>query len=125
MNERTIATAILLSLTSLGTAGPASAQLRPPEPSKAFVQFRPAPTQEPPSSTVAPRVPDYRWEGLVVGAVALGGFSAFVYEGFCGDTDSNSPGCTAGGLAVAVLIGATIGGVTGGLLGGLIPKPTR
>src|SRR6266566_2380068 len=126
MNERTIATAIVLWLSSLGAAGPASAQLQPPQPSQAFARFRPAPTQVAPSSKVSPGVPDYRWEGLAIGAIAVGGFVAYYVHGWCHDSDSNASGnnCLLATLYGA-LVGATIGGVTAGLLGGLLPKPTR
>ncbi|HXF96114.1 MAG TPA: hypothetical protein VNI61_08415 [Gemmatimonadales bacterium] len=68
------------------------------------------------------RAPDYRWEGLVAGAAAVGVLGGVLAHGFCSDPDAgggsrNCLGSTAWG--------AVVGGVTGGLIGGLIPKPPR
>jgi len=108
-------------------AGPASAQARcTPAPGPAFALFRSAPKAAPTPSTlaVAARTPDYRWEGLAIGAIGLGAFSAYGANWWCHDSDSNTSGknCLLATLFGA-LAGATVGGVTGGLIGGLIPKP--
>jgi hypothetical protein len=64
--------------------------------------------------------PDYRWEGMAigagVGALAFGFLGAVV----CGQSDS-AKSCT--GIVVGTaLLGVLAGGITGGLVGGAIPK---
>jgi len=61
--------------------------------------------------------PDYRWEGLAIGAVAVGALGAIALSETC----EGSGGCV-GSTIGGALIGALVGGVTGGLIGGLIPK---
>ncbi len=125
MNERTIATAILLWLSSLGAAGPAAAQLRPSEPSPAFALFRTAPPHPParPSGFIHSTAPDYRWEGMVIGAVALGALGVYAGNHFCDVFfDSVDKHCFREGVSLG-LLGAFGGGIIGGLLGGSMPKP--
>ena len=77
------------------------------------------------SSTPAPKAPapDYRWEGLTVGAAFVGLLGAALGGGFCGYDDSaTKPNCTWPTIE-GFLVGAVVGGVTGGLLGSLIKKP--
>jgi hypothetical protein len=63
---------------------------------------------------------DYRWEGLIIGALALGVGGALAANGLCHD-DSSDKDCT-GSIVGYFLVGATVGGVTGGLIGAAIPK---
>jgi hypothetical protein len=70
-----------------------------------------------------PTAPDYRWEGLVAGAILLGVGLAVMTNGLCQDPDGGHEGSCLGPTLGAGLVGATIGGVVGGLLGTLIPKP--
>lgn len=73
----------------------------------------------PPS--VLPKTPDYRWEGLVVGAVLMGVGGAYLGARLCHLADTGEPHCfrTAVGLG---LLGAFGGGIIGGVIGGMIPK---
>jgi hypothetical protein len=74
---------------------------------------------------VAPTgAPDYRWEGLAMGAIAVGAVGALFANGICNDSDSGNPATRNCVLRTVegALFGATLGGVVGGLLGGLIPK---
>jgi hypothetical protein len=68
----------------------------------------------------ADTVPDYRWEGMAigagVGAVAFGLLGAAA----CGTSDSID-NCTGVVLGTA-LLGVFAGGITGGLIGGAIPR---
>jgi hypothetical protein len=68
----------------------------------------------------ADSVPDYRWEGMAVGAgvgaVAFGLLGAAA----CGTSDSID-NCTGVVLGTA-LLGVFAGGITGGLIGGAIPR---
>jgi hypothetical protein len=63
---------------------------------------------------------DYRWEGLIIGGLALGVLGAVVGNGLCHD-DTSDEHC-AGSTILYGLVGATVGGVTGGLIGASIPK---
>jgi hypothetical protein len=112
------------TLLSIALVGRARAQGRlGPSPGPAFALFRPAPTQPParPVSFIHSSAPDYRWEGLAIGAIAVGVFAAYVVNGVCNDPDNGGGGCAVP-TAEGLLFGATVGGVTGGLLGTLIPK---
>ena len=66
------------------------------------------------------RAPDYRWEGMAVGAGA--GALAFGLLGaaLCSQSESTDS-CTGTVIGVG-LVGAFAGGITGGLIGGAIPK---
>ena len=69
-----------------------------------------------------PRVPDYSWEGMAIGAAFVGILGGVLGDAFCGSDDSASrPNCTVATIK-GFLMGATVGGVTGGLLGSLIHK---
>ena len=80
------------------------------------------PGPQPPAAAVEPqrtttpllgRAPDYRWEGLIIGAVALGLAAASLYSGLDADV---------GATLMGVAAGATAGAVIGGLIGTLFPK---
>jgi hypothetical protein len=62
---------------------------------------------------------DYRWEGMIVGAVVLGVATAYFANALCGIADESD--CTSVVLG-SLLLGGFGGGILGGLLGGLIPK---
>jgi hypothetical protein len=80
------------------------------------------PEQPRPEMIRARAVPDYRWEGAVVGGITLGVGLAVLTSGMC-DSDSGTSHC--GLLMVgAGLVGGTVGVVTGGFIGSLIPKRT-
>jgi hypothetical protein len=64
--------------------------------------------------------PDYRWEGLAIGAGA--GAIAFALLGAAVCAQSESGGDCIGPVLGVGLIGALAGGVTGGLIGGAITK---
>lgn len=77
--------------------------------------------QPPPSSTVFPKAPDYRWEGLVAGAVVLGVGAAFLGSRLCQLSDTGEPHCFRATVELG-LLGAFGGGIIGGVIGGMIPK---
>jgi hypothetical protein len=68
----------------------------------------------------ADSAPDYRWEGMAIGAGA--GALAFGLLGAaaCGQSESIDD-CTGMVLGIG-LLGVFAGGITGGLIGGAIPK---
>ena len=65
--------------------------------------------------------PDYRWEGVMIGAVTVGIGGALLANGFCDYGGTHDENCF-GRTVVGGAIGATVGAVVGGLIGGLIPK---
>jgi hypothetical protein len=78
---------------------------------------RPAPTVPPPFG----HPDDYRLEGLIVGAVLIGGAVTVLAVGFCGQADE----CVTGDVVLFSLGGIALGGLTGALIGGAIPKAPR
>jgi energy-converting hydrogenase Eha subunit B len=89
--------------------------------SPAFALFRPAPTPPPPRpASFIGRAPDYRWEGLVIGAIAGGVFVGTATYVFCSDPDAG--GNCAVTTVAGTLVGGALGGFVGCLVGILIPK---
>jgi hypothetical protein len=72
-------------------------------------------------SSVFPKAPDYRWEGLAIGVALLGLSAAYLGSRLCGLSDTGNTHCfrTTVGLG---LLGAFGGGIIGGVIGGMIPK---
>lgn len=70
----------------------------------------------------AVRAPDYRWEGVAIGAVALGVAGLLVASATCSLAETPSERCGVGTYVGSTAIGALLGGVVGGLVGGLFPK---
>lgn len=66
---------------------------------------------------------DYRWEGLIIGGVAVGLFGAALGASFCGygNASGDDGGCFTQTLGGG-LMGALVGGVTGGLIGSQISR---
>ena len=65
---------------------------------------------------------DHRWEGLAVGAIALGAVGAILGNRLCADNNSaGASGCLGSTVGVG-LVGATVGGVFGIFIGSAIPK---
>ncbi len=125
MSGHAIAKAILLSLGALGTVGPAAAQLRPPEPSKAFALFRTGsdPSRHLPPATAGKYPATYYFEGAVIGAGVFATTGALVwYELACNWSDVTSD-CRTGPILGAGVVGALFSGTVGGLVGGLFPAP--
>jgi len=73
------------------------------------------------TARMLPRAPDYRWEGLLIGAVALGAAGVYVGAHFCQLSDSADKHCVRSAVRLGFL-GALGGGIIGGLIGGSIPK---
>lgn len=69
--------------------------------------------------SLAGAAPDYRWEGALIGATALGLFGAVLGDGMC-ELDNCASAVFLFGLG-----GAVAGGVTGGLIGSMFPKGHR
>jgi len=90
----------------------------------------PLSSYEPPARVSSPRfaqpadstVPDYRWEGLAIGAVGGGLFGAYVGHELCGAGDTGHQGSCVFATIEGGLIGATVFGVVGGLLGTMFRK---
>ncbi len=81
------------------------------------------PLAAPTSTTLAFGHPDdYRWEGVLVGSIAVGLLGAILGNGLCHFDNPDPPG----GCVVPTLLGLLFGGATGagvgGWIGGLIPK---
>jgi hypothetical protein len=105
-------------LIAIACVRPASAQVRvEPAPGPAYALFRPAPTPPParPPSFIS-RAPDYRWEGLAIGAIAGG-----VYFGSVARTLCDGGNCV-DGIAHGAALGGTLGGLFGCFVGMFIPK---
>jgi hypothetical protein len=67
-----------------------------------------------------PESKDYRWEGLVVGAVVgVLGMTYVAYE-FC--TKAEDASCNGMTIGAGLAVGALVGGAIGGLAGGAVPK---
>jgi hypothetical protein len=106
-------------LLMLALAGPAGAQARfDQRPSPAYALFRAAPPPPPahPASFIS-RAPDYRWEGLAIGAIAGGLLFGIASRSLCDGGGS----CIAGTLYFAAL-GAVPAGLFGCFVGMFIPK---
>ena len=65
---------------------------------------------------------DHRWEGVAIGAGALGLTAAVLRASACGRDDSATRDSCLGPTAIWGLMGATVGAVVGGLIGSAIPK---
>lgn len=78
--------------------------------------LRPTPSREFTSGVAR----DYRWTGLIVGAVGLGVSAGAVSLVLCRESQTDES--CAGPTALFGLVGATVGAVVGGLVGSWIPK---
>jgi hypothetical protein len=78
-------------------------------------------TSTPPTVTAFGHTGDYRLEGLIAGAVLIGGAATFLVIAVCASSDSCE---TADALLISVGTIA-LGGLTGALIGGAIPKAPR
>lgn len=76
-----------------------------------------------PSRNTSATTNDYRWEGLIIGGVAVGLFGAALGASFCGygNASDDDGGCFTQTLGGG-LMGALVGGVTGGLVGSQISR---
>src|SRR5512142_3083385 len=73
------------------------------------------------TSSFRPKAPDYRWEGLITGAIILGVGGAFLGSRLCQLSDSTDKHCFRTTVELG-LLGAFGGGIIGGVIGGMIPK---
>ena len=64
---------------------------------------------------------DYRWEGVLIGGVALGILGGAYGAGMCSYDNAAAVECF-GIVAGTTLMAGLTGAIAGGLLGGLIPK---
>jgi hypothetical protein len=117
MNAYPLLSPILLVIAFVRPANAQAPVPFGPAPGPAFAVFRPAPTPPParPASFIH-RAPDYRWEGLAIGAIAGGVFFGIAARSLC---DGGS--CIPGTLYFAALGGAA-GGLFGCFVGMFIPK---
>lgn len=67
---------------------------------------------------------DHRWDGVLIGGLALAAAGAFVGHGLCQNSDTVDKHCT-GAAVGGALVGGTIGVVVGGLIGSLIPRGSQ
>ena len=74
------------------------------------------------SSSTAVKGNDYRWEGMAIGAGAVGIVGALVANGLCNDSDTADPGICTGNTIGGALLGAGVGAVVGVFLGSFISK---
>lgn len=68
---------------------------------------------------------DHRWEGALVGAIAVGVLGAIVGYGMCHFDNPDPPGGCVLPTFFGLVIGVASGGGAGGLVGGLIPKEKK
>lgn len=73
-----------------------------------------------PLETDAAQAPDYRWEGMAIGAGAGALGFGFLGAVVCGLSESSN-NCTMAVVGAGVL-GAFCGGIIGGVIGGAMPK---
>jgi hypothetical protein len=73
-------------------------------------------------SSTAVKAKDYRWEGMAIGAGAVGIVGALVANGLCNDSDTADNGSCTGNTIGGALLGAGVGAVVGVFLGSFISK---
>ena len=73
-------------------------------------------------SSTAVKANDYRWEGMAIGAGAVGIVGALVANGLCNDSDTADHGSCTGTTIGGALLGAGVGAVVGVFLGSFISK---
>jgi uncharacterized membrane protein YeaQ/YmgE (transglycosylase-associated protein family) len=76
------------------------------------------------SSPTAVKAKDYRWEGMAIGAGAVGIVGALIANGLCNDSDTADNGSCTGNTIGGALLGAGVGAVVGVFLGSFISKAT-
>jgi len=74
------------------------------------------------SSSTAVKANDYRWEGMAIGAGAVGIVGALIANGLCNDSDTADHGSCTGNTIGGALLGAGVGAVVGVFLGSFISK---
>jgi len=73
-------------------------------------------------SSTAVKANDYRWEGMAIGAGAVGIVGALLANGLCNDSDTADHGSCTGNTIGGALLGAGVGAVVGVFLGSFISK---
>ncbi|HEU5153801.1 MAG TPA: hypothetical protein VFU03_03625, partial [Gemmatimonadales bacterium] len=76
------------------------------------------------SSAVTVKANDYRWEGMAIGAGAVGVVGALIANGLCNDSDTADNGSCTGNTIGGALLGAGVGAVIGVFLGSFVSKGT-
>ena len=88
----------------------------------AELQWHPTLDSSEQSSTTAVKANDYRWEGMAIGAGAVGIVGALVANGLCNDSDTADNGSCTGNTIGGALLGAGVGAVVGVFIGSFINK---
>lgn len=113
--------ALLLVLASLSLMVPQPGLAQAPGPSVLWRRpSLPLAAHAAPLKAQAAQAPDYRWEGMAIGAgVGALGFG-FLGVVICGASDSAD--CNMSAVLGVGLLGAFCGGIIGGVIGGAMPK---
>jgi uncharacterized membrane protein YeaQ/YmgE (transglycosylase-associated protein family) len=91
-------------------------------PRLAELQWRPILDSSQQSSPTAVKAKDYRWEGMAIGAGAVGIVGALLANGLCNNSDTADHGSCTGNTIGGALLGAGVGAVVGVFLGSFISK---
>ena len=114
----------VLLVPSLGA--PLSAQeAAPPHSTSRYEESLNAPASRPVLLASVPdsvmRQQDYRWEGLIIGAAALGLAAGAVGYGLCSESESNDSHCIGNAIG-GFFVGGIVGGTLGLFIGRVVPK---
>jgi len=88
----------------------------------AELQWHPILDSSEQSSTTAVKARDYRWEGMAIGAGAVGVLGALIAHSLCTNADTADNGGCTGNTIGGALLGAGVGAVVGVFLGSFISK---
>jgi uncharacterized membrane protein YeaQ/YmgE (transglycosylase-associated protein family) len=85
-------------------------------------RWRPTLDSRQPFSPTTVKANDYRWEGMAIGAGALGIVGALLANSLCNNSDTADHGSCTGNTIGGALLGAGVGAVVGLFLGSFISK---